>query len=265
LDLPVPQAFMDTLSSKRVAIVGMPANDANRLAAVLERASAKPVFYEPSNVADGRNVDDCDLVVTYLQPGTAPREWRNPVAGAAGNLPMVLAGRREDLVALDPAAQRLATAILMDSWQAEEALARISLAISNPRSGRPTRQAAAPGSRMQVLIAGDDPTVLAAARTAFESYGVDYQTASDGASAVAAVRRLELDAMVLDAGIPGMDGYQVLSAIGAERLPVQVLLLATRQKPGDIVRAVALGAGDFLFKPFSPLELVARLKWLTGR
>jgi CheY-like chemotaxis protein len=287
LDLPVPQSFMDTLSSKRVGIVGMPVKDAHRLAAVLERASAKPVFYEPSNVAEERNVDDCELVVIYLQPGTALREWRNPLAGAAGNLPMVLAGRREDLIALDPAAQRLATGILMDSWQADEALARISLAISNPRSGHPTsahtgsantgsansssreagatKPAAAPGSRMQVLIAGDDPTVLALARTAFESYGVDYQTASDGASAVAAVRRLEPDAMVLDAGIPGMDGYQVLSAIGAARLPVQVLLLATRQKPGDIVRAVALGAGDFLFKPFSPMELVARLKWLTGR
>ena len=277
LDLPVPQTFMDALSSKRVGIVGMPVKDAHRLAAVLERASAKPVFYVPSNVADGRNVDDCDLVVNYLQPGTVLREWRNPVAGAAGNLPMVLAGRREDLIALDPAAQRAATGILMDSWEADEALARISLAISNPRSGDSgsahsssreagtSRPPAAPGSRMQVLIAGDDPTVLALARTAFESYGVDYQTASDGASVVAAVRRLEPDAVVLDAGISGMDGYQVLSAIGAARLPVQVLLLATRQKPGDIVRAVALGAGDFLFKPFSPMELVARLKWLTGR
>jgi two-component system cell cycle response regulator DivK len=270
LDLPVPQMFLDTLSGKRVAIVGMPSNDAHRLGAALERASAKPVFYEPSNVGDGRNVEDCDLVVIYVQPGTAPREWLNPVAGVAGKLPMVLAGSREDLAALEPAVQRLATEVQMDSWQAEEALARISLAISRPRSPGPRETGAgklpaAPGTRLQVLIAGDDPTVLALARTAFENFGVDFQTAYDGVSAVEAVRRLHPDALVLDAGIPGMDVYHVLSAIGAEKLPVQVLLLAGRQQPGDVIRAVALGAGDFLFKPFSPMELVARLKRLTGR
>ena len=60
LDLPVPQTFMDTLSGKRVAIVGMPVNDAHRLAAALERASAKPVFFEASNVASGQNGEFCD-------------------------------------------------------------------------------------------------------------------------------------------------------------------------------------------------------------
>ena len=280
LDLPVPRTFMDTLSGKRIAIAGMPVNDAHRLAAALERASAKPVvFYDLLNVPDGQNVADCDLAVIYVQPGSVPGEWRNPVAGVAGvagKLPMVLAGNREDLIALDPAVQRSAAEILMDSWQADEALARISLAISQPRShpmlSRPTsREAgttghpAAPGSRLQVLIAAEDPTVLALARITFENFGVDFRTASDGASAVEAARRLEPDAMVLDAGIPGMDAYQVLSAIGAERLPVRVLLLAARRRESDIVRGRALGAGDFLFKPFSPMELLARLNRLTGR
>jgi two-component system cell cycle response regulator DivK len=265
-DLPVPQTFLDTLSGKRVAIVGMPVNDAHRLAAALERASAKPVLYEAANVSDGRKMEDCDLVVIYLQPG-APREWRNPVAGMAARRPMVLAGRREDLMALDQTAQSQAIDILMDSWQAEEALARLSLAISHPRppAAGSAQHPTAPRGRLQVLIAGDDPTVLALARTAFENFGVDYQTASDGAAAVEAVRRFEPDAMVLDAAIGGLDGYQMLSAMGAEKLPVPVLLLAARQQESDIVRGLALGAGDFLFKPFSPLELVARLKRLTGR
>jgi two-component system cell cycle response regulator DivK len=276
LDLPVPQTFMDTLSGKRIAIAGMPVNDAHRLTAALERASAKPVLHEPANAPDGQNVKDCDLVVIYVPPGTVPayvgnpREWPNPVAGVAGKLPIVLAGRREDLAALAPAVQSMATEILMDSWQPDEALARISLAISHPRSSQSrasqsTTQHPPAGNQLQVLIAGNDPTVLALARTAFESVGMDYQAASDGASALEAVRRLHPDAMVLDTEIPGMDGYHLLHAIGAEKLPVRVLLLAGRQQPGDIVRGVELGAGDFLFKPFGPMELVARLRRLTGR
>src|SRR5450432_2538532 len=282
LDLPVPRAFVDTLSGKRIAIAGMPVNDADRLAAALEQASAKPVvFFDPLNVFDGPAVADCDLAVIYVQPGTVPGEWRNPVAGVAGKLPMVFAGNREDLIALDPAVQRSATEILMDSWQADEALARISLALSHPRShlrlshpmlshpmsreAGTTGHPAAPESRLQVLIAAGDPTVLALAWTTFENFGVDCQAASDGASAVEAVRRLEPDAMVLDAGIPGMDAYQVLSAINAERLPVRILLLTARRQESDIVRGLALGADDFLFKPFGPMELLARLNRLTGR
>ena len=71
--------------------------------------------------------------------------------------------------------------------------------------------------------------------------------------------------MVLDVNMPGMDGYEVLAAIRAENLPVRVLLLTARQQEGDIIRGFTLGADDYMVKPFSPTELVARLKRLLGR
>jgi CheY-like chemotaxis protein len=267
LDLPVPQPLIDTLSGKRIAMVGMPVNEAQRLAAALERALAKPLIYEFPLSPDGPPVEPCDLAVIYVRPGTAPWEWRNSLAGAMDQLPMVFVGRREDLSALDKTVQALATGILMDSWQAEEALVRISLALSPSRTvqAQAANGAEAPGSRLRVLIAGNDPTVVALARAAFENCGVDYQTASDGASALEAATCWLPDAMVLDVSIPGMDGYQVLSVIRAKGLPVRVLVLAARQQQGDLVGGATLGAGDFLFKPFSPMELVARLKRLTGR
>lgn len=266
LDLPLPQALMDTLFGKRIAIVGMPANEAIRLAAALERASAQPVFFESSVISDTNSVGACDAAAIYVRPGIVPWEWRTPSAGATGKLPMLLVGRREDLVALDQTVQSLATDVLMDSWQAEEALVRISLALlhSGSRETTTAKIPAAPASRLRVLIAGDDPAVLALARTAFENFGADCQTASDSASAMEAVRRLQPDAMVLDAGISGGGGFQVLSTIRSEALRVRVLLLLARQQASDLLRDAAR-AGDFLFKPFSPLELVARLKRLTGR
>jgi len=62
--------------------------------------------------------------------------------------------------------------------------------------------------------------------------------------------------------MPGMDGYEVLSAIRAEQIPSQVMLLTARQQENDVLRGFQLGADDYLVKPFNPLELVARIKRL---
>jgi len=65
--------------------------------------------------------------------------------------------------------------------------------------------------------------------------------------------------------MPGMDGYQVLAAIRAESLPLRVVLLTARQQENDVIRGFALGADDYVVKPFSPLELAARLKRLLRK
>ena len=65
--------------------------------------------------------------------------------------------------------------------------------------------------------------------------------------------------------MPGMDGYAVLSAVRADQISVRVLLLTARQQESDVLRGFALGADDYVVKPFSPMELVARLKRLLGR
>jgi DNA-binding response OmpR family regulator len=62
-----------------------------------------------------------------------------------------------------------------------------------------------------------------------------------------------------------MDGYEVLAAIRREGIPVRVLLLTARQQEGDVLRGFSLGADDYVVKPFSPMELVARLKRLLSR
>jgi DNA-binding response OmpR family regulator len=113
-----------------------------------------------------------------------------------------------------------------------------------------------------VLIADDDPTVLALVGASLKNFGMDCQTASDGRSAVDAIRRERPHAAILDVNMPGMDGYQVLAAIRSEKLPVRVLLLTARQQEQDILRGFTLGADDYLVKPFNPMELVARLKRL---
>jgi DNA-binding response OmpR family regulator len=119
--------------------------------------------------------------------------------------------------------------------------------------------------RANVLVADDDPTVLALVRMALQNFGMDCVVADNGRAAAEIIRRTRPHAAVLDVNMPGMDGYEVLSAIRSEGLPVRVILLTARQQESDVIRGFTLGADDYVVKPFSPMELVARLKRLLAR
>jgi DNA-binding response OmpR family regulator len=116
-----------------------------------------------------------------------------------------------------------------------------------------------------VVIADDDPTVLALVGAALQNFGMEIRTVEDGASAMKMIRETQPHAAVLDINMPTMDGFEVLAAIRREEIPVRVLLLTARQQESDVLRGFALGADDYVVKPFSPPELIARLKRLLGR
>jgi two-component system cell cycle response regulator DivK len=266
-DAPIPPSIMHALAGKSVGIVGLPAHESQRLCMALERAEARPVFFESASSPEGAVAAGCGLVVIYVRPDV-PSPWLDPASPAAV-LPCVFVGARDHLLNLDPAVQSMAREYLMDSWQPDEALVRLSLAIAPmamaPATYIPPAPHAAPAGRPRVLIADDDATVLALVRMALENFGIECHQATDGASAIEAARRLSPQAAVLDVNMPGMDGYEVLSAIRAEKMSTRVLLLTARQQENDIIRGFALGADDYVVKPFSPLELVARLKRLLAR
>jgi two-component system response regulator AdeR len=68
--------------------------------------------------------------------------------------------------------------------------------------------------------------------------------------------------VVLDVGMPGMDGFDILSAIRREALPIKVVLLTALRQEADILRGFRLGADDYVVKPFQPAELAARIRRL---
>jgi len=243
LELPVPQPLIDALSGKSVAIVGLPVNDAQRLAATLDRAMAKPVISDSTGARDF-SAQPCDVVV--LKTGTPAN---------TGGQPAVYVGRREDLFSIDVRRQLL---FLHNAWHAEEALVRISLALS-----RPSAVPSAPISgRPSVLVAAEDASLVALVGKALENAGIPCSAVPNGNAALQKLRQEQPGALVLDAGMRGLDYGQLLSALRSENLSVRVFLLAARHQASEILSGVAWGAGDFLFKPFSPLELVARLKRL---
>jgi two-component system cell cycle response regulator DivK len=264
-DTPIPDAIMRALHGKCAAIVGLPAHETQLLCVALERVRARAVAFELTSTPDAAALAQCDLVVTYIRAGGMNSAWLDPSGEAAGR-PTVFVGHRDDLLELELPVQAMAAEFLMTSWQPDEALMRLSLTVMHggPRGTRTVPRKGI-SARTRVLVADDDPTVLALVRTALENFGMECQVAVDGRKALEAARRWRPQVAILDVNMPGMDGYEVLAAIRAENLPVRVMLLTARQRESDIIRGFTLGADDYVVKPFSPMELVARLKRLIQK
>ena len=120
-------------------------------------------------------------------------------------------------------------------------------------------------ARGLVLVVEDEPAIAELERRylVHEGYGVHVE--SDGAAALDAVRRLRPAAVVLDVGLPGLDGISVCRALREAGDWVPVLFVTARDDEVDRVLGLELGADDYLTKPFSPRELVARVKAILRR
>jgi DNA-binding response OmpR family regulator len=118
-----------------------------------------------------------------------------------------------------------------------------------------------------ILVVDDEPRIVELARDYLEHAGFTVVTASDGPAALAAVRSRRPDLVVLDLGLPGLDGLDVTKQIrgGTETAALPIVMLTARDDELDKLLGLELGADDYLTKPFSPRELVARVKAVLRR
>ena len=116
----------------------------------------------------------------------------------------------------------------------------------------------------RVLVVEDERTIAEAVAARLRAEGFAVEVAGDGPGAVAAARRTRPDVVVLDVMLPGFDGLEVCRRIQAER-PVPILMLTARDDETDLLVGLAVGADDYLTKPFSMRELTARVHALLRR
>jgi two-component system, OmpR family, response regulator len=117
---------------------------------------------------------------------------------------------------------------------------------------------------MKILIVDDDPRLRDLVRLALERAGYAVITAADGQSALTHAAREAPDLIVLDVGLPEMTGFEVCRRIRA-RSEVPILFLTAHDDEVDRVVGLELGADDYVTKPFSPRELVARVRAVLKR
>lgn len=116
----------------------------------------------------------------------------------------------------------------------------------------------------RILVVEDEPTILAALVTRLRAEEFEVDTAGDGPSAVAAATANPPDLVVLDVMLPGFDGLEVCRRIQSAQ-SVPVLMLTARSNETDMLIGLGVGADDYLTKPFSMRELVARVRVLLRR
>ncbi|MDF1488581.1 response regulator transcription factor [Tessaracoccus caeni] len=117
---------------------------------------------------------------------------------------------------------------------------------------------------MKILVADDDPQLVRALRITLTAKGYEIVTAADGTSAIRAAVDQQPDLFLLDLGMPGLDGIDVIHGIrGWSEAPI--LVVSGRAGAADKVEALDAGADDYVTKPFSVTELLARIRALTRR
>jgi DNA-binding response OmpR family regulator len=117
---------------------------------------------------------------------------------------------------------------------------------------------------LRILVVDDEPPLLELVAGYLAREGWEVETAADGIAALDAVRAFDPDAVVLDLMLPGIDGIEVCRRLRAFS-DAYVLMLTARSEEIDRIVGLTVGADDYLTKPFSPRELVARLKALLRR
>jgi two-component system, OmpR family, response regulator MtrA len=121
------------------------------------------------------------------------------------------------------------------------------------------------GMAAKILVADDDPRHAEGIRRYLVAAGHETLVVHDGRAALDAARRERPDLLVLDVMMPGLDGLQVCRTLRQESDDVLVLMLTARSTESDLLLGLELGADDYLTKPFSPRELVARIRTLLRR
>jgi CheY-like chemotaxis protein/HPt (histidine-containing phosphotransfer) domain-containing protein len=267
----IPESVAATLLGKRIAMVGFAAEEAERLCTVFERLGVRPCLFPPHEPPDSKAIRLCHAVMVHVREETLAAPWFDPERFSACGAALVFVGTREHILELCPAVQDRAKEFLIDTWQPEEALMRLSFALRRDAAPEPERSSpvrsmaskqAVALARRGVIVADDDIAMRTSLKKTLAGHHFDCRTATGGREALLMIDQCLPAAVVLDVNMPDMNGFQVLAAIREQSIPVRVVMLTASQQEHDVVQSFVLGADDYLSKPFRSMELVMRLNRL---
>jgi two-component system KDP operon response regulator KdpE len=113
---------------------------------------------------------------------------------------------------------------------------------------------------VRVLVVDDEPAIRRYLRTSLAAQGYRVTEAESGEDALASIARDPTDVLVLDLGLPRMDGFEVIRSLREAKSAIPIIVLSSRSDESGKVRALDMGADDYLTKPFGTEELLARIR-----
>jgi two-component system OmpR family response regulator len=143
-------------------------------------------------------------------------------------------------------------------------ITRTRLDIS-PQAGQHRNEMPDSDTTHRVLVVDDEPNLVEVVSMALRFQGFEVETATTGREALAAVTAFKPHLMVLDVMLPDMEGFDVANRLGAQRTGVPIIFLTARDSTEDKIRGLSGGGDDYMTKPFSLEELVARIRTILRR
>jgi two-component system OmpR family response regulator len=119
--------------------------------------------------------------------------------------------------------------------------------------------------RVHVLVVDDEPNIVDVISMALRFEGFEVESAANGAEAIAAVAARRPQLLVLDVMLPDIDGFEVARRLAGARAEVPIIFLTARDSTEDVVHGLTLGGDDYVTKPFSLEELIARIRTILRR
>jgi CheY-like chemotaxis protein len=254
---PAPKVRAAVLEGCRVGAIGFGRQDIAGLAGAMLEKRARVEFLPRGEIAGQAGYDL--FLLNCASVDILKRDISSFQSVLESGTPTIVIGSRAGLSVLrdsgDPRTWDFASKPLhMDEliWRAASLLERCEETVLRRLPAR-------------VVVADGDPFTRTLIESALSQQGFACELVEDGEAAWTAIGRYEPGAVILDLTLPNRDGFQVMADIrrATGRKP-KVIVLSARQSEADILRAFALGADDYLTKPFSPLELSARLTRLVG-
>ena len=252
----LPFELIAGLKDVRIGLVDFSEEEAHRIRSAAERADIQVVIEQMKSDSAQEQARYRALIVNQcaISPQVAVHRPKLSV-------PAVFIVSRSSLQSLSKLQGR-SFDFLIAPWDAEEVLIRVYGLIAKASPPKPA--ADAPGrqeSRPRVLIADDDPNIVAIVAATLQQFEMDCDIARSGTQALDAVHQCPPDAIVLDVNMLDLDGFEVLKRLRRNLITkeIPVLLLTARSQESDIARGFGYGADDYVVKPFKPQDLAKRV------
>jgi len=260
--------LVEALKGKRFALLGFEAEETQALRSAIDFASARmhSIAEDPRHPSL-TTLTPFDACVMNLSSEVSK------VAGGAVDLlaisrkPTVIIGERDEVLGHAFALASAAHEFIIRPWTREDFYLRAFMVLRNAASiivDQPARSAAV---RIEptIIVADDDRTTIMMVQSILRTWKINCRVAHNGKEALELTKEIKPDALLLDVGMPDMDGFQVLAALRSDPATstTPIVMLTAAQSEEEIVRGFDLGADDYITKPFRAHEMLARLKRLV--
>jgi CheY-like chemotaxis protein len=261
----LPDVVVELLADKLFALVGFDSAESMRLISALQRVQASGRILghvsTPSELC--LKLEAFDVCLFNIGSGSAVDGPIPLFAMVDSSKPMLLVGTWRELTTSTLGAIASKRDFLLQPWEPEDLFLRSFRLLQKDQNAR-KEQAIKAEREPVVLIVDDDRTTTTMVAAILRKCGMQCSIARDGEEGVRMTQTLSPNVLVLDVDMPKLNGFEVLASLRDHSASeaAQVIMLTSHHQETDVIRGFALGASDYISKPFNPEELVARVRRL---